>query len=74
MTQEQFAEVLKCVRREKKLTMLDAAELTGIALPIYKMIESGRLYPDREKLRALCEAFGLVPPNGESCGVSPQHS
>lgn len=59
MIPDNFAGALKAVRRRKGLTMLDVSELTGIALPIYKMIESGRIFPDREKLCVLCEALGL---------------
>jgi len=56
-TPHTFAEALRRVRREQKLTMLDAAERTGISLPIYKMIEYGKIFPDREKLTALCAVF-----------------
>ena len=66
MTQEDFTKVLKFARRKKKLKMLGAAELSGIALPIYKMIENGRLYPDREKLDALCIALEISLPEDES--------
>ena len=59
---ENFAELLRLARSKKKLSMLGAAELAGIALPIYKMIERGRIFPDREKLDALCEAFDFTWP------------
>lgn len=54
-----FAETLRTVRRRKKLSMFAAAELAGIAAPIYRMIEVGRIFPDQEKLTALCEALEL---------------
>jgi len=33
--------------------MFEVAEQTGIPMPIYKMIESGKLAPDSEKSKVL---------------------
>lgn len=63
MKPESFAQSLKNARQSKNLTMLEVSELTGIALPIYKMIESGRLYPDHERLLTLLEVLELSWPH-----------
>jgi len=54
-----FAAALRAARLDRKLTMRDAAEQTGIFLPIYKMIEAGKIAPDRDKMRVLCAFFGV---------------
>lgn len=67
MTNEmgQFAEILnqgnaelsaklRVARRERRLSMLATAEQLGIALPIYKLIEAGKIYPDSERLTLIC--------------------
>ena len=57
MSQTEFAELLKAARKERKLTMVDVAENTGMYLPIYRMIEKGTFIPDRDKLEVLCKFF-----------------
>ena len=57
--QHDFPSILKAARKKKKLTMFEVAEQTGIPMPIYKMIEAGRLTPDNEKLKVMCEFFAL---------------
>ena len=69
---ENFAEKLRYARRKKKLTMLAVSELSGIALPIYKLIENGRIYPDRDKLDALCEVLGIKWPDDGSGGTTEE--
>jgi transcriptional regulator with XRE-family HTH domain len=59
MNPEDFASALRAARRKKKLTMFAVADLTGSALPIYKMFETGRIYPHREPRDPLCEALGV---------------
>lgn len=43
--------------------MIAVAELTGIVLPIYKMIESGKIFPDHERLETLCEVLAFSWPD-----------
>jgi len=51
--QHDFPSILKAARKKKKLTMFEVAEQTGVPLPIYKIIESGRLTQDKDTLRVL---------------------
>ena len=55
-----FAGTLQRARQKKKLTMRAVSERTRIALPLYRLIETGRLVPDQDKLDALCTALGIV--------------
>ena len=59
MKKDDFPSILNSARKKRKLTMLAVAEQTGIPLPIYKMIEKGKLAPDNEKLKTLCMFFDL---------------
>ena len=58
--QSDFSKILRTARKEKNLTMLAVAERTGIPLPIYKMIENGKIIPDKDKLKVICAFFNLT--------------
>ena len=51
-----FAEALKKVRKEKKMTQAELAKRTGISLISIKRYESGTI-PDMGKLAAICVAL-----------------
>lgn len=68
MISEEFAEALRDARRRKRLSMIAVAELTGIAVPIYKMIESGKIYPDLKRLDFLCTALEFSCPGDSADG------
>ncbi|GHV37264.1 hypothetical protein FACS18949_17460 [Clostridia bacterium] len=56
---------LRVARLARGLTMLATAEQLGIALPIYKLIEAGKIYPDSERLTIICNFFGFATPEDE---------
>jgi transcriptional regulator with XRE-family HTH domain len=60
----ELSAILKAARKDRKLTMMDAAEKTKIPLPIYRMIERGKIIPDRDKAVSLYR-FYFINLNGE---------
>jgi ribosome-binding protein aMBF1 (putative translation factor) len=56
---DDLAELLRQARWSKGLTMLAAAERLKIPIPIYKLIESGKLCPNPARLKIISDFIGL---------------
>ena len=72
MSQDDFPSILKAARKKKRLAMFEVSARTDIFLPIYKLIENGRIVPDREKLEALCAFFDLKLDNDPKLDDDPE--
>ena len=55
-----FAERMRLLRKEKKKTQTEMAELLGIKLRAYQYYESGTSYPEIPNLIKLADYFGVT--------------
>lgn len=60
-TPETFGALLRTLRFEAGMTLLDVARAVGVAKPSVWAWENGRAKPTREKWRALAKALGVAP-------------
>ena len=52
---------IKKLRKEKKLTLKDVAEATGLSIGYISQLERGVVEPSLASLRKVCEFFGVSP-------------